>query len=194
MSAEAFADKKNIVFIESTTLQIRKILELIAYLSMLVNTDKLNSKQRSEWHAKEIIENLSEKTTVFYPFPSNVVLPDSSNSQPILFPIGYADALSQTEFKELYQFCGKVLHAQHPFKKLSDIKVVFEKNKNSIEKLKRLLASHTIGIKHETSMYTFLFVEIDFTSNQDAKPSSIRQFNSRIFNEKELIAIFNGNY
>lgn len=35
LSAEVLANEQNLVFLESTALQIRKILELIAYLSIL---------------------------------------------------------------------------------------------------------------------------------------------------------------
>jgi len=45
-SADIFSNQKNLVFIESTSLQIRKILELIAYLSVLVNNEKLNHKEK----------------------------------------------------------------------------------------------------------------------------------------------------
>ena len=58
-SAEVLSKEKNVVFIESTALQIRKILELIAYLSVLVNIEKLNHREKNEWHAKKIIEALN---------------------------------------------------------------------------------------------------------------------------------------
>ena len=49
LSAEILSDKnENLVFIESTSLQIRKILELIAYLSVLVNNEKLNHRSKNE--------------------------------------------------------------------------------------------------------------------------------------------------
>ncbi|WP_188006236.1 hypothetical protein [Vibrio cholerae] len=52
-TAESLSEVENLVFIESTSLQIRKVLELVAYLSILVNGDKLNSKERNEYHAKK---------------------------------------------------------------------------------------------------------------------------------------------
>ena len=85
-SAGVFSNEKSTIFIESTSLQIRKILELISYLSVLVNQDKLNHDDRNEYHAKKIIESLSEKTTVFYPFPSHIIHSQDNSSQPILMP------------------------------------------------------------------------------------------------------------
>lgn len=64
-SAEILSAKKNIVFIESTSLQIRKILEVTIYLSVLVNSEKLNHESKNEWHPTKIIEALNKKTTIF---------------------------------------------------------------------------------------------------------------------------------
>ncbi|ASG09265.1 hypothetical protein CEQ50_17420 [Vibrio anguillarum] len=107
----------DIVFIESVTLQIRKILELIAYLSIIVNRKSLNHDERNAYHAKKIIENLQDKKTIFYPFPSRMIFSDSG-VEPTLIPLPQDDFLSISEFVKLYQMCGKVLHAQHPMKKI----------------------------------------------------------------------------
>jgi len=127
LSAEVLASEKNVVFIESTALQIRKILELIAYLSVLVNAEKLNHTKRSEYHASKVVEALTKKTTIFYPLPSHMIHPSSQTEQPVLIPLGYQYALSQDNFREAYKFCGSVLHAQHPLKKDLNIEEVFKK-------------------------------------------------------------------
>jgi hypothetical protein len=193
LSAEILSKEQNLVFIESTTLQIRKILELIAYLSVLVNTEKLNHKERNQWHPKSIIEALSKKTTVFYPFPSHIFPPTQTNDQPTLMPFGYKNALSQEDFLNAYKHCGKNLHAQHPLKEKPDIGDVFKENRKILDKLKGLLQKHTIGIRHEVNKYTFLFVEVDFTNNDKTKPTTIKEYKTQIFNEKQLMAIFNTN-
>lgn len=190
-SAEILSNEKNLVFIESTSLQIRKILELIAYLSVLVNNEKLNHKEKNEWHPKIIIEALNKKTTIFYPFPSHIFPPSQDSDQPTLIPFGYKNALSQDEFVSAYKICGKNLHAQHPLKEKSNIGDVFIENKKILDKLKGLLQKHTIGIRHEANKYTFLYVEIDFTNNDNTKPTIIREYKTHIFNESQLKAIFN---
>ncbi|MGR3980621.1 hypothetical protein [Pseudoalteromonas sp. 1181_04] len=190
MSAELLSDDRNYVFIESTSLQLRKILELIAYLSILANGDKLNSKERGDYHAKNIIENLAKKATLFYPFPSHIIPPEESSGEPILIPIGYANALSQSEFSAMYQLCGNILHSQHPLKCDVDIENVITKNKQTLRKLKQLLSYHTVGIKKEEDKYTFLHVEIDFSNSENTRASTIREYNSRIFSERQLLDIF----
>ena len=192
LSAEILSeDDKQLVFIESTSLQIRKILELIAYLSVLVNNEKLNHKSKNEWHPEKIIKTLTEKTTIFYPFPSRVFPPSDDNKEPVLIPIGYKYALSQDDFIKAYSRCGKILHAQHPLKNNLNIEEYVIENRNILNKLKELLARHTIGIRHNINKYTFLHVEIDFTNNSNTKQSTIREYKTHIFNETQLKEIFN---
>ncbi len=190
LSAEVLSNQKNQVFLESTALQIRKILELIAYLSVLVNAEKLNHKERGEYHAGKIVDSLDEKTTIHYPLPSRMIHPSNPNDQPVLIPRGYKNALSQPEFKVTYQLCGRVLHAQHPLKKDIDPDEVFLNHKRTLGKLKFLLKSHTIGIKKAEDRYTFLHVEIDFSNDEKTKESTIREYNTRIFSEQQLLELF----
>lgn len=194
LSAEMLSEEeKNIVFIESTSLQIRKILELIAYLSVLVNNDKLNHESRNEYHAEKIIKTLTKKTTIFYPFPSHIFPPNNNSEQPVLIPIGYKYALSQDDFVTAYSKCGKILHAQHPSKNKINIEEYVRENKITLNKLKELLARHTIGIRHDTNKYTFLHVEIDFTNDHNTRPNTIREYKTHIFDENQLKMIFSGN-
>lgn len=194
LSAEMLSDEdKNLVFIESTSLQIRKILELIAYLSVLANNEKLNHNNRKEYHAEKIINTLTEKTTIFYPFPSHIFPPSNNNEQPVLIPIGYQYALSQDDFKKVYSKCGKILHAQHPLKSKVNIEEYVRENKITLNKLKEQLSRHTIGIRHDTNKYTFLHVEMDFTNNNNTKPSTIREYKTHIFDENQLKMIFSGD-
>ena len=193
LSAEIISNEnKNIVFIESTSLQIRKILELIAYLSVLVNNEKLNHKSKNEYHAERIIKSLSDKTTVFYPFPSHIIPANNNSEQPTIIPIGYKYALSQDDFIKAYSKCGKILHAQHPLKKNINIEEYVRENQKILNQLKELLTRHTIGIRHDENKYTFLHVEIDFTNNINTKQSIIREYKTHIFNENQLMQIFQG--
>jgi len=195
ISAEILSnEKKNIVFIESTSLQIRKILELIAYLSVLVNNEKLNHKSKNEWHPEKIINTLSEKTTIFYPLPSHIFFEDHEKNQPTLIPFGYNSALSQEEFIQAYKQCGSILHAQHPLKDKINIEKYVTEHVTLLNKLKNLLTSHTIGIRHDANKYTFLYVTIDFTNTENTKQSIIREFKAHIYNENELKKIFNMEY
>lgn len=190
ISANILSKNKNVVFIESTALQIRKILELISYLSILVNSGKLNHKERNEWHAQKIIETLDKKTMLFYPLPCRVIPPEEERSQPVLIPLGLKYALSQRDFVHTYNTCGKILHAQHPFKEELDFERYFHANEQALDKIQHLLQNHVIPIGHDTQKYTFLYIEFDFTNNDHTKPTVIREYKSLIYNESQLKALF----
>lgn len=191
IAAEKLSEYNDAIFIESVSLQIRKTLELLAYLTLLLNRDKVNNKTRDEYHAKKIIEALSQKTSIFYPFPSHIFPPSNKDDQPLLIPLGYGNALTQTEFKCSYQKLGKILHAQHPLKHIVDIEEFKLDNNKTIEKLKNLLRSHTIGVRYDSNKYTFLHTNIDFTHDETASQTVIREYNTHIFSEEQLINIFN---
>lgn len=83
------------------------------------------------------------------------------------------------------------MHAQHPLKEELNIEKYFIENKNILDRIKGLLQNHTIGIRHEANKYTLLYVEMDFTNNEDTQPTTIREYKTHIFNESQLKAIFN---
>ncbi len=191
-SAEALSKQKNVVLIESTALQIRKILELIAYLSVLVNVEKLNHKEKTEWHAQRINELLAKKTTLYYPFPSRMIVPDNDPSgEPVLIPFGYSGKLSPSDFADTYKKCGEILHAQQPFKKEIDVESYYQGNIKTLNKIKELLESHTIGIRHDSNKYTFLYVVFDFSNSEESRPTFIREFKTHIYDESVLVNLVN---
>jgi hypothetical protein len=190
ISADILSKQHNVVFIESTALQIRKILELIAYLSILVNSEKLNHKEKNEWRAQKIIETLASKTTIFYPLPSRVIAPQEKESEPTLIPLATRYALSQSDFVDAYSNCGKILHAQHPFKDELDFRQYFAANRQVLSKIRHLLQNHVIAIRHDHNKYTFLSVEFDFTNNEDTRSTIIREYKSHIFDEIRLKNLF----
>lgn len=192
ISAEILSNKDSVVFIESTALQIRKILELVAYLSLLVNSEKLNHKEKNDYHADRIIKSLISKTTIFYPLPCKIIAPHDREHEPVLIPLSTKVALSQAEFSVAYSNCGKILHAQHPLKDEVDFKRFSGANREVINKIKNLLQNHVIAIRHDAEKYTFLGVEFDFTNNEKSKPTIVQVHRTLIFNELELKSLFEG--
>ncbi|EIO4603189.1 hypothetical protein LQM14_002442 [Vibrio parahaemolyticus] len=185
-AAESLSETENLVFIESTSLQLRKTLELIAYLSILVNGDKLNSKERNEYHAKKIVESLNEKTTIFYPFPSRLI-ESLDGKENTIVPLNQKSSLSQLEFKEAYQLCGKVLHAQHPLKRNVNFQDIKIKNHTYLQRLKSLMSQHTIPVKRANGVYTFFYVNVDFTGGANPKPPFVREFSADVSSEEQLV-------
>jgi hypothetical protein len=190
LAAEILSKHESVVFIESTALQVRKILELIAYLSLLVNEEKLSHKEKNDWHADRIINYLISKTTIFYPLPCRIIAPQSQEEEPVLIPLSTKLALSQADFNSAYSNCGKILHAQHPFKDEIDFRRFSDGNKEALRKIKNLLHSHVIAIRHDSKKYTFLSVEFDFTNGEDSRPTVIQEYKTRIFDEAQLKSLF----
>ena len=190
LSAEILSNRENVVFIESTALQVRKLLELIAYLSLLVNAEKLSHKEKNDWHADRIINYLVSKTTIFYPLPCRIIAPHSREEEPVLIPLSTKLALSQKDFSSAYSNCGKILHAQHPFQDEIDFMRFSNGNKEALSKIKNLLENHVIAIRHDSKKYTFLSVEFDFTNSDDARPTVIQEYKTQIFDELQLKSLF----
>lgn len=184
-------ENNNVIYIESTTLQIRKILELISYLSLLVNRNKVDEKVSKDYHAKRILEAIESVTTIFYPIPSILVPPNNQNNQPTFIPLGYSDSLSLVEFKKAYYKCGGIAHAQRPFEKKINFKKYSIFNIDMINKLKILLQRHTICVRNTANKYTFLHAELDFVNDGKRKDTNISGFETDIYDEDELVRLFN---
>lgn len=101
--------------IESTALQVRMILELIALGSLVANQDSWNGslrELRSAWNANDILKKLGKVNPDFYPQPV-IEVPMSG---PIKSDIqerteGY---LTEEMFGEVYGRLGDILHAKNP--------------------------------------------------------------------------------
>jgi hypothetical protein len=189
ISTEILSKERNQIMIESTSLQLRMILELISYLFVVVNQDKFNSKQKEEWSPTKFIENLQDKVSVFYPTPCYVI--EDETGEPTVIPRGFQHALNISELKEAYKNYNNALHAFHPFKtkKLTNDEL-WVLNTNVIKQVKELLANHIITIKESGNLYSFLHSEIDFNDNEKVKPIYIKQYKVNITNEEILLKIF----
>jgi hypothetical protein len=189
ISAETLSKERNQIMIESTSLQLRMILELISYLFVVVNQDKFNSKQKGEWSPTKFIENLQDKVSIFYPTPCSVI--EDETGEPTVIPRGFQHALNISELKEAYKNYNNALHAFHPFKtkKLTDDEL-WVLNTNIIRQVKELLTNHIITIKESDNLYSFLYSEIDFNNNKNETPIYLKQYKCNTTNEGTLLKIF----
>lgn len=186
ISAETLSEEKNQIIIESTSLQLRMVLELISYLFVIVNQDKFNSKQKGDWSPATFIDNLKDKISIFYPTPCYLI--EDETGEPTVIPRGFQHALNISELKEVYKSYNNALHAFHPFKtkKLSNDEL-WILNQNTIRRVKELLANRIITIKESDSLYSFLHTEINFNKDDNAKPIYIKQYKVNITNEDGLL-------
>lgn len=188
LSAETLSKEKNQIMIESTSLQLRMVLELISYLFVIVNQDKFNSKEKQNWSPSVFIENLKDKVSIFYPSPCYLI--EDEQGEPTVIPRGFKHSLNIQELKEAYKNYNNALHSFHPFKpkKLSNDHL-WILNQNIIRQAKELLADHIITIKGSNNLYDFLHTRINFTHDQDIQPIYIKQYRVNITNVEALLTM-----
>lgn len=134
---------------EFTALQFRKILELIAFGSLVANERVYALTHKNfgkEWNAKKLIAKLSKLNANFYPVPVRQVKCDMPG---ILLKHeriaqGY---LSKAEFVATYQKCSEIIHARNPYSpdgllNLQDCRKLFADWKNQIVALLNLHELH----------------------------------------------------
>ena len=101
---------------ECLSVQLRKVLELIAFGSLCANQEKYAEHYENfgkEWRAKRILDKLERIHPDFYPKPLRpfVKKPDGTKH----FPIVEDGFLGREEFEELYDACSAAIHTANPF-------------------------------------------------------------------------------
>jgi len=143
--------------IETAYLQLRKILELIAFSSLIANINvysKQYSKFSTHYNARLMFQDMARVNTDFYPKP--IIQTPSKNPNYVSEWSTPANGyLSKDEFLVLYEKCGRIMHAENPY----GVKVDYDKYKEDlpiwISKIVRLLNTHTITLFNDTNLYLF---------------------------------------
>jgi len=140
--------------IESACLQLRKILELIAFGSLVANKatyTSVYSKISKAWHAADILEELNRVNSEFYPVPVTVV-PSSIPGVP-QHKKREGDFLTKTEFPEVYGRCGVMAHAVNPYGKGIDYAYYLTMLPTWRTQVVNLLKNHEIRLVNIPGMY-----------------------------------------
>lgn len=103
---------------ECISLQLRKILELIAFGSLCANRDAyaaVHSHFDEHWKAVKLLESLRAVHVDFFPKPMKFGKPP----RPDVRHLDYAEDgfLTEAEFATLYDKCSQVIHTWNPFSK-----------------------------------------------------------------------------
>lgn len=109
-------EKESFVFAEVIFIQLRKILELIAFATLTANKDAYaaaEAKFASHYKAKRILEAVERVNPNFYPVPlQNLPRSKGGIHELALLAEGW---LTKEEFAYLYDRCGDALHVRNPF-------------------------------------------------------------------------------
>jgi len=168
--------------IESVCLQIRKILELVAFGSLVANRDAYTAaytKLSKAWNAGEILAELEKINPAFYPVPvidvpSNVPGVQSRHQKRV------GDYLDKDEFKEVYGRCGVMAHAANPYGKGIDYMYYARKLPVWRTRIMNLLNAHDIHLLGNPGMYAIHMSEhgddrVKFYKFQPPSPEDLRK-------------------
>lgn len=140
--------------VECIYLQLRKVLELIAFGSLVANKKlyaEVHDNFARHWNAKLLVKDLRRINPNYYPRAIHEVEPEDPDQGNHF--IDRTDSLTEEEFVELYERCGRMLHADNPFGAKAD----WEKYRKEImawrQKLLNLLNSHTIRLIDDSRFY-----------------------------------------
>ncbi len=141
--------------LESACLQIRKILELIAFGSLVANKEaytSVYSRVSRVWHAADILRELEQVNPQFYPEPvieAPSPIPGVARELKPRAP----DYLSKADFEETYGRCGVMAHAPNPFGRGMDFAYYKKTLPIWRSKIMNLLNCHQMHLVDEVGFY-----------------------------------------
>jgi hypothetical protein len=152
--------------LESACLQLRKILELVAFGSLVANKDAYTlvySKASKKWDAADLLKELEQVNPDFYPVP---IVENPSKTPGIVMEHKKreGDFLTKSDFAEVYGRCGVMAHAANPFGKGIDYPYYQQQLPVWRTKVLRLLNSHEIRLVNTPGLYV-----IHMREDQDDK-------------------------
>ena len=158
--------------IESEALQLRKILELIAYSSLIAHKtayESIRSDISKDWHASRILRKVETLNPGFYPIPTNGI--KNGNWRRVR-----GGFLTRKQFETLYDRCGNVLHSKNPFSKISQYSLSFHKQVPSyVSRIERLLEEHVVVLAGSNEI---IHVKVPFFTGQ---PNQLRLYCTKKF-------------
>lgn len=105
------------VDVETAYLQFRKILELIAFGSLIANKEKyaeVRKQYAKDWNAKRVLNLAENLNPEFYPVPI-AQIPVEGKSYSTELKKLESGFLTRKDFEVLYDQCGGVLHSENPY-------------------------------------------------------------------------------
>lgn len=144
-------------------LQIRKILELVMFASLVAHHESGVALQKelveSEWNAARILAFLSKANPFYFPQALKRVINPSTGVAEMHSVEG---ALTSDEFRSLYsQVCGSYLHASRRQSAAEDHAKLFSQVRQYINKIIRLLNSHWAIVAHPWAFAVLMKTDVD---------------------------------
>jgi hypothetical protein len=141
--------------IESVYLQLRKILELIAFSSLVANKNEF-SKVYADfakcWNGQYLLRDIERVNPHFYPCPI-VEVPAKQPGVKMEWQDKKDGFLTKEKFLKLYEKCGAIMHAGNPYGSQVDYGYYERSVQGWLDKILGLLNSHTIRLVNDPNLY-----------------------------------------
>ena len=135
---------------EIVFLQFRKMLEQIAFASLVANEavySAARAKFATEWRATQVLKYLGEVNPHFYPEPLRIASVSQQVGRKFFKMEPLADGfLTKDNFVELYDYCSDVLHARNPYSTARSVIHVGRPAQEWLSLIEKLVALHRVQL------------------------------------------------
>ena len=148
--------------VESICLQLRMVLELIVFSSLVSNKDVWQRSQKELQSSQDVSKKARELKRLhpsFYPSPV-----DLDGSTPGEEPLYRADGfLTEDKLIEVYGRLGNVLHAENPLGKETDYRFFIDSVPGWLSEIMNLLECHKVYLYHRPEEFYLIkmFGDVD---------------------------------
>lgn len=141
--------------VEVIYLQYRKILELIAFGSLVANVNAYAKARKSyarEWRAKQILNAVEAVHPHFYPNPVTQRRKKDKIHTVELHEFK-GSYLSRGDFERLYDACGDILHSNNPYGSPYEYQKYRDAAPEWALKIRNLLTVHAVQLFNQKQFY-----------------------------------------
>ena len=138
--------------VESVSLQLRMLLELIVFSSLVSNKDVWQRSQKELQSSQNINNRLKELKRLhpeFYPKPIDLQQ-SAAVGEPVSLTRGF---LSEDDLIKVYGRLGNILHADNPLGKETDYRYFLDTVPHWITQVKNLLECHKVYLYHHPDRF-----------------------------------------
>lgn len=139
---------------ELACLNLRKVLELLAFASLTANKEKYAKAHGDfarQWNARRLLANLERLHPGFYPTP--IVLADQDSSGVKNFADVTEPYLTQEDFVFLYNKTSQVLHSPNPYRHDRGVIDFGHSIAEWVHRVQTLLSTHYMRLVNNTSLW-----------------------------------------
>lgn len=158
----------NVFDIENICLQIRKLLELIAMSSLIMNKEAFEKAEKSfknMWNAKLILKDIKRIHPQFFPISISGTLTKDDKGIWVMDEIDH-EPLTEDSFCKIYDKCGAALHIPNPFSENEQLlHELGEKIPLWLDKIYLTMENHMVFLYGTNLAYAVQFNSLDLDTD-----------------------------